>query len=331
MNRYPLPAIVLLTALGLGGCSSNSQAMLPFADPALSHGSTRSLSSLLKHESVVVPNLIANSITTYPLNANGDVAPIRTISGTLTTLSTPLATAEDRHGGIYESQAGSINFFGPGANGNVAPTSAITVGSNGPRSIALDASGNLYASNFSAASITAYAPDASGVATPIVTISGAATTLKEPFGLAIGASGNVYDTDVGSNDVVVFAAGANGNVAPIRSIAGTSTGFTNLGGIAVDSAGNIYVANEAPDAIFIFGPGASGNVLPTTTIAGASTGLSSPAGVAVDSAGNIYVANHSANTITVYGPGASGNVPPIATISGATTGLNFPFLLSLGR
>lgn len=69
-------------------------------------------------------------VTVYAKRANGDVAPIRTISGSSTGLTAPNGIALDSGGNIYvanyQSGGGSVTVYAKGAKGNVAPLRTIT-------------------------------------------------------------------------------------------------------------------------------------------------------------------------------------------------------------
>jgi hypothetical protein len=139
-------------------------------------------------------------IAIFSPTATGNVAPIRTIGGALTTLGQVTGLTVDATGNLYVGSVtstfsnnvltyvGSIVVFGPTASGNVAPMRTITgplttmavIG--GPR---LDASGNIY----------------------VVSSNGSASSATK------------------TTTVLKFAAAAAGNVAPTSSF--TSAAWTN--------------------------------------------------------------------------------------------------------
>jgi len=191
--------------------------------------------------------------------------------------------------------------------------------------------GKLYVANSVGQSITVYAADASGDASPTATIAGSNTRLTDPQAVALDAAGEVYVVNAFVNRILIFAAGATGNVPPTDSIVGLNTHLDFPQGIAFDAAGNLYVGNlgSLSSSITVYAAGARGNAAPTATIAGASTGLSGPYGIAVDATGKLYVANafgggDFSGSITVYLAGANGNATPTATITGSNTGLASP-------
>jgi sugar lactone lactonase YvrE len=230
---------------------------------------------------------------------------------------------------------------------DVAPTLNITGSNTGlidPHRTALDASGNIYVTDYDNNSVSVFAATATGNIAPTVTISGVNTGLNGPNGIAIDSKGNIYvansfggSSNVGS--ITVFAAGATGNATPTATITGSNTGLSSPNGLALDSKGNIYVVNESGSnngtvTEYAASPTGTINVAPTTTISGASTGLNDPHALALDSTGNIYVVNGngsfigggtgSGNSVTVYSVGATGNATPTATISGTNTMFNDP-------
>ena len=83
-------------------------------------------------------------VTVYAKNANGDAAPIQTISGAQTGLTTPNGIALDANDNIYVTQyppnsaTPSVAVFKKGANGDIAPIRTITgskTGIDGPAGV----------------------------------------------------------------------------------------------------------------------------------------------------------------------------------------------------
>jgi hypothetical protein len=72
---------------------------------------------------------VGASITFYAPEARGDAAPERTIAGTLTALSDPVAVAADSQGATYviDAAARDVLVFGPGASGNQAPVRRLAI------------------------------------------------------------------------------------------------------------------------------------------------------------------------------------------------------------
>jgi tripartite motif-containing protein 71 len=300
----------------------------------------------------------ANSVFVYSAGSTGNVAPIATISTSMTTgLEWPQGIALDSSGKIYVADAGdteasppipaSVFVYPAGSNANTAPTATISGLNTGliqPEGIALDSSRNIYVADWGGPSVFVYSAGSSGNVFPIATISGSGTDLDSPEGIALDHSGNIYVADDGDNScdgtesVYVYPAGSTGNVTPSAIIAGSNTGLCYPYGIGLDSSGNIYVADQS-GSVFVYPPLASlpsqpgyPNVTPLAIIYGSNTGLSYPVGIALDSSNDIYVADQS-GSVFVYPPLGSStgplNVAPTATISGPLTELGVPQFIAL--
>lgn len=128
------------------------------------------------------------AISVFASGANGNVAPLQTISGPHTTIFQPVALSVDSQGDIFA--ANRTGSFNPGE-------------------------------------IAEFAPNATGDATPLNVIAGSNTTINitGSAGLALDASNNLYLTMIGTDAVTVFASGSSGNVAPSRIISGSNTGL----------------------------------------------------------------------------------------------------------
>jgi hypothetical protein len=271
------------------------------------------------------------SVTVYAANANGNVPPIRTISGSRARLNRPVGIALDAGGNMYVANSCSsiVTVYDPGANGNAAPIRTIAGSNTGlasPNGIALDRRGTLYVANGNG-SVVVYAPGAHGNVSPIRMISGSSTGFHSEVGVALAANGNLQVLDIYctgfpvrcTSSLLVFGRDANGNVAPIRS---RSLGMEALG-IALDEHGETFLPGFQ---IFGFAPrvvvlGRSGRHI-IGRIRGRKTQLFDPHAIAVAEYGSVYVTN--ADSVTVYARNAHGDVAPIRTISGSNTGLAAP-------
>jgi hypothetical protein len=267
-----------------------------------------------------------NSLTGYPLGANGDVAPSIEIRGSSTGLEKPSGIAADQSGAlaVANGKANSIAIYPPGSDANAPPSAVISgpnTGLSSPWGVALDCRGFIYVANNTNNSITVYAPGSDGDVTPITTIAGENTKLDSPTGLALDSALNIYVANSGNNSVTIYSAGSSGNMPPIITIEGTATGLNKPLGIALSET-DIYVANQASNSVTAYSLDGNG---PIATIAGLNTKLRRPSAIAVDcTTGAIYVANRGGNSVTVYAQGSNGNVPPLAVIKGHQTRLGRP-------
>ena len=139
------------------------------------------------------------SITVYPLNALGDVAPLRVIEGPATQLNWPAQIYfDEEHGELYVANdvGDSVLVFRATDSGNAAPVRVIKGPKSGlknPTGIYLDTvHQELVVANMGNHSATVYARTAQGDTPPLRTIRAAPTGRKA---LDIGNPGAVaYDT-----------------------------------------------------------------------------------------------------------------------------------------
>jgi 6-phosphogluconolactonase (cycloisomerase 2 family) len=197
---------------------------------------------------VYVANSGISTVAVFAAGANGNVAPIRTISGSNTNLNDPTGIALDASGNIYVASAvnKSIDVYAAGANGNVTPVRVISGTATqllDPVAIVLNGS-NIYVSNFGSGtnafngSVTAYAADANGNVAPTQTISNPKAHLIWPEGIALDAGGNIHVANNASTNfrygyVNVYAAGANGHVKPTSKLKGKKTKLSFPTGVAI--------------------------------------------------------------------------------------------------
>ena len=228
-----------------------------------------------------------NSVTIYPINARGNVAPVRTISGSNTGLYNCIGIAVDSNY-IYVVNEGTVG----------APLGAVTV----------------------------YPLAASGNYAPVATIGGSNTGFAYPEGIAIDSS-SMYITSPGGGDggaaggsLSVFPLNANGNALPTVYLANSTSGLATPSGVAVNGS-SLFVSNGSSflHDIAVFSlSGLSDSSTPTVTISGSSTGLGGANGVAINGS-TIFVRNSSDEEITEYPLAGSGNIAPSATLGGIGT------------
>jgi RHS repeat-associated protein len=216
-------------------------------------------------------------------------------AATAATLSIPAGLAVDASGALYiadylnnrvrkVSAAGVIStVVGTGTTGSSGDGGSATSATlNLPHSLAFDASGNLYISEFHGNRIR-----------------------------KVSTTGNI-STVVGTG-----SATESGDGGPA-----TSAGIKNPRGIAFDAAGNLLLADDGGYVRKVSPTGSISSLAGTGTMADAgdggpasSAGLNWPSSVAVDGAGNVYVGEYyrirkigtTGNISTIAGTGVNGN------------------------
>jgi len=148
----------------------------------------------------------SSSITVYSRTANGNEAPLRTISGAATGLARPVGLAVDTaNDEILVANSNSITAYIRTAIGNVAPLRVAISGEltelDRPLGLGLDSvNQQVLVANFGSNTVTAYGKTASGNAAPERVIEGPTTELKGPaFPVVAATCPLVFDFDF-SND-----------------------------------------------------------------------------------------------------------------------------------
>lgn len=168
-----------------------------------------------------------------------------------------------------------------------------------PRSIALDADGQVYAADDFLNRVSVFDPD--GVYRAGWGESGSdAGQLNGPCGMACDADGNILVVDSQNHRVQKFT--GEGAFLSGFGEQGKGDGEFNLPwGLCVDAAGNIYVADWKNHRVQKFD--ADGNFLLKFEAASSGVGdLHGPTGVAVDSEGDVYVTDWGNHRLQVYAP-----------------------------
>jgi len=278
-----------------------------------------------------------NSVLVFPLGANGNTAPLRTISGTQTGLSLPLGIAHDSHGNLYVSNrtGSTVTVYPPLAGGNVGPLRTLTAtGMGSPQRLAMGVGDDLYVSACPNCGPSAGGPvgvfhfPAQATASDY-SLMGTNTDITEPGGIAlgnvVGQGQNLYVGNSAGGDVVTFGPGASGNTAPLQTF-NPDDGDANIQSIAF-SAGTLFLGLPGT-GVGLFPADTVGVPGPTSVLD--PPNLSYPGGIFVDDTVTppvVYLVDFDANAIYVIH--TSGTPPNLAlqsvtTISGQATGLNEP-------
>ena len=150
----------------------------------------------------------------------------------------PFGVAVDSSGDVFVASNGNgevnelVAGTGGAAPGTVNSSSTLlslgSSGFNGPTGVALDASGNVFVSDFALKEIVASDGEVSSTSTVLTVASG----FSSPFGLAVLASGNILVADAGNNAVTeVMPQGVNvGAVAVGSTGSATTLSFTFTSG-----------------------------------------------------------------------------------------------------
>lgn len=235
---------------------------------------------------LVVTQEAGNPVAVFEdgLNADGDIAPVRTVAGANTGLSSarPVAyQADDDLLFIGDIASDMIHVFDNASttafDGDIAPVRLIfssTENLGNPWSLDFDEDDNLYVANRVDNNVLVF-EGASSLNGDVVArrISSASfTTIR---GVFVDDADVLYVVDSTSGEVYMFdnAAAIQGTVTPDRTLVTGGTPWS----VTVDANGTGYVINNG-NAIYIFEDIATldGNAAPDRTISGANTGLAMP-------------------------------------------------------
>ena len=228
-------------------------------------------------------------VSVFAADADGDVAPLRTIVGENTKLWFPT--------GLAVLSDGSFAVV----NGEVTdPTDPL--------------GGKV---------VHVFAPDASGNAAPTRSIVGEQTGLDGALGIAALSDDSLAVANGNEPAVRIFAPDAAGDVAPDRVIKGAGTQVTAPADVTVLSDGSLAVSNVAftppGNSVLVFAGDADGDATPTRVITGASTNLNFPTSLAELPNGDLAVVNYFVSSVTVYA-GSNASEPAAPTDLSATPG-----------
>jgi hypothetical protein len=260
------------------------------------------------------------SVEVFAASANGNVSPIRAISGFTSFLLSPTSVVVAGDQLIVSDQfLPAINFYPTTATGDAAPSRQISgplTSLSSPLALAvfegeiyvaqaggplivfpLTGSGNIAPSRtlFSPGGMQSLAVDRGRLYVlsnnAITVFPTTAVGFPQPERTIFPAGvicprgilvrrDEVFVTDGCGAGVQVYPATADGFVSPLRAISGARTGLSNAAGLA--RFGNeLYVSGAFPSSVRVFPIQASGDVFPTRTITGAQTDLTFPLGVFV--------------------------------------------------
>jgi len=183
-----------------------------------------------------------------------------------------------------------------------------------PRSVAVDAAGNLYVADVDRGDVQKITPSGQVSA---AALTGAAM-IHDPIGLKVARDGSVLVAD--SDDGAVYIISPGGVVTAMAQPSGAAR-FAVPTSAAEDSAGNIYVANNGSHVIVKITPGGVASVFAGKPGAsGSADGKGSdarfnvPRDIAMDGQDDLYVADEGNSNIRKITP--DGFVSTLAGIAG---------------
>jgi hypothetical protein len=308
-------AVVLAAALA--ACSAQNASPVPFAPDAPAHAGGFALRA-------PIPDKRAGGPFLYVANVDGSSS-----------------------SSSSSSSGGGVNVYSLGRRGKLVRT----IGTDGtPRSIAFDASGNLYVAEAASSSSSSSSSSSAGSIAVYAVGSGrqmfdVTRGVNSPTAVAISANGVLYVAN-GAASSSSSSSGTNGSITIYRRgnrklFRTISNGIGNPIALAFDGAGRLYVLNAT---------GGSSSSSSSSSSAGPSVavytrnhtdpalvitaGITAPSAMAVDSAGDVVVANGASSSSSSSSSSAGSNVEvyaagtssPAATL---TAGVSGPVALGL--
>ncbi len=288
-----------------------------------------------------------NAIIVFADDANGEVEPLRTISGPLTELPSVFTLMLDRvHREIWVSGclgSTSILVFSMDDVNEVPPLRKISGASTGlvnACSTLLDLlHDELYVID-AAGAVRVFPRLADGDVAPTRTISGALASLNQPaMGYLDLVNDELYVVNFSNGipavpRVRVFARAADGNVAPIRTLGLTGSGISNPRGLLVDlEQDELIVINLGDDAVRFYARTASGADSWLREIQGVATLLDAPHQVVLTEGDEMLIGNEGGLDANFIGHArtAVDNATPIRYVAGPATSLTSPTGIATDR
>jgi len=241
-------------------------------------------------------------------------------------LSEPNGVALDADGNVYVADtnnnlirkitaAGVVTTLAGSGTGGFADGTGTAASFDGPRGIAVDASGVVYVADSGNHRIRKISADGevttlAGSGSPGFAndTTGTLASFNNPSGIAVDASGVVYVADRSNHRIrkistagEVTTLAGSGSPGFANNNTGTLALFNNPSGIAVDASGVVYVADSDNHSIRKITAAGEVTTLAGSVMAGSTDATGSaasfidPHGVAVDAFGVVYVGD-SGNT-----------------------------------
>jgi streptogramin lyase len=196
----------------------------------------------------------------------------------------PYTLALDSGGNLYVENfqvgAGKILVFPPGST---TPSRTISGLSAPAFGLAIDASGDIFVSEYTAQDVKEFTPSGGGTPSRTLSSSTSPTGINKPEGLAVDSSGNLYVANGGGTiGVSVYAPGTSTTPSAVFH-----TGMSAPAQLAFDAGGNLYVSNNGGTSVTEYAPPFSSSSTVLHTFSNANT--LAPFAVAVDGSNNVWV------------------------------------------
>jgi DNA-binding beta-propeller fold protein YncE len=269
------------------------------------------------------------SVTVFPMDARGNVAPLRVIQGPKTQLSWPTGISVDaEHGELFVANdtGDAITVYSTTANGDVAPIRSLKgpkTSIKNPLGVFVDvASDELWVANYGNHTATVYRRTASGDSPPLRVIRSApadapATMISNPYSIAYDPTREeiLVPSCVQHPRIAAFPRLADKNAAATRMIQGQKTLLNRtVHGIAYDQLHDeIIVNSNIGQAVLTYRGGADGDEAPIRIIQGPRTLLRDPVSVALDAVHDevfVFQRGPASEMVLVFDRTARGDVAP---------------------
>jgi hypothetical protein len=279
------------------------------------------------------------AVKIFDLEATGNVAPAREISGAATGLVLSFSTLIDprrREIFVADLSGQAIRVYPLDADGDVPPLREIAGDATQlgqPFGLAIDPfAGELFVKPFGSSTVVVFPLTASGNVPPSRVLTSSVPLGGNSRGLALDLRhGEIFVTvQQAAGAVLVFPIGASGLTEPTRTLSGAATHLVQPLTLALDPPHDeMFVI--ADNQILTFGRGQSGNVPPSRIFTFSIT-LGTASGLHLDAyADELVISGQSSSGhILAFDRTTNGfGMTPLRDITGPATGLAFNGLLSV--